>query len=474
MRICVPSRLCRAVCGLALTVSAGACAPKTIPPLPVVTAPKFPEFLEPTVPRGLAFYPVAITSQQRGWQFLQAGDFRNAEREFKLALAVTPPFYPAETSLGYLELARKEASDALPHFERALAADGRDVSALVGGGLAFLALNRESDALFAFESATAVDPSLVDIKRRVEVLRFRGLGQDLAAARRAAADGKLEEAARAYASAIASSPESPFLYRELAVVERRQGNADAAMADFRKAAALDPTDSSSIVEVGDLLAESGDLEGAEKAYTDALLLEPSDAVDAKLDGVRARIELARLPAEYRAIDATPQVTRGDLAALIGVRLAPLVQAARRRDAVVVTDAQNHWAATWIMAVVRAGIMDPYDNHTFQPRAFVRRTDLAQAMSRLLSRVAASNPAEGRAWDAAKLKFSDLSTGHLAYPAASMAVAAGVMKTAADNAFQPSQIVNGAEAVAAIVRVEQLARVAPAVAPGQPPAAQNSK
>ena len=178
----------------------------------------------------------------------------------------------------------------------------------------------------------------------------------------------------------------------------------------------------------------------------------------------ARIELARLPAEYRAIETAAQITRGDLAALIGVRLAPLVQAARRRDAIVITDTRNHWASTWIMAVARAGIVDPYDNHTFQPRSVVRRTDLALAMSRLLSRVAASNPAQGRAWESARIRFSDLSPGHLAYPAASMAVAAGVMKTGADNAFFPTQIVSGAEAVAAIVRVDQLASVP---APGRP-------
>ena len=149
-----------------------------------------------------------------------------------------------------------------------------------------------------------------------------------------------------------------------------------------------------------------------------------------------------------------------------MRLAPLVQAARRPDAIVVTDLRNHWAATWIMAVARAGVMDPYDNHTFQPRSVVRRTDLALAMSRLLTRVAASNPAQGRAWESARLRFSDLAAGHLAYPAASMAVAAGVMKTGADNAFQPSQIVTGAEAVAAIVRVDQLA--------GAPPPADQSQ
>ena len=466
-------QLLRLGSALATAIVLGACAKTTSTPLPSVSTPKFPEFLQPSIPRSLANSPAAVTSQGRGWQFLQAGDLRNAEREFKVALILAPEFYPAQTGLGYVELARKEPEDALPHFERALAADGRDVSALVGGGLAFLALNRETDALFAFESATAVDPSLVDIKRRVEVLRFRGLGQDLAAARQAAREGKLDEAARAYASAIASSPDSPFLYRELAVVERRQGNTDAALSDFRKALALDPTDVASIVGVGDLLADSGDLDGAEKAYTDALLLELNEAVDAKLDAVRARVELSRLPAEYRAIDTAAQITRVDLAALIGVRLAPLVQAARRSEAVVVTDARNHWAATWIMAVVRAGVIDPYDNHTFQPNGIVRRSDLALAMSRLLSRASAGRPAQARAWESARLKFSDLQPGHLAYPAASIVVAAGVMKTGADNAFQPQQIVNGPEAVAAVVRVEAIAASLPAPA-SQPAGDQNPR
>ena len=74
-------------------------------------------------------------------------------------------------------------------------------------------------------------------------------------------------------------------------------------------------------------------------------------------------------------------------------------------------------------------MEPFANHAFQPRAVVRRIDLAQAVGRLLARVAAANPARAQAWESARLKFADLAAGHLAYPAASVAVAAGVMKTA---------------------------------------------
>jgi tetratricopeptide (TPR) repeat protein len=450
---------------LALSLAASACAPTTAAvPLPNVSATAFPEFVQPTIPASFSRFPAAVASVNRGWIFLKSGDLRTAGHEFDLAIKSATDFFPGETALGYLELARKDPKAALEHFERALVMDGRYVPALVGGGQAFLALGREADALFAFQSALAVDQSLADVRRRVEVLQFRGVEQDLAAARQAAKAGKFDDAARAYASAIASSPDSAFLYRELAGVEKQRGGTEPALANLRKALAIDPSDTASIVEIGDLLAGRDDLEGAAKSYNEALLLESSDEVEAKLDGVRARVELARLPPEYRALDAAPQLTRGDLAALIGVRLPAIVQAARRRDAVVVTDVRTHWASTWIIAVARAGIMEPFDNHTFQPRGVVRRTDLALAMGRLLARIAVEEPVRARTWQAARLKFADLAPTHLAYPAVSMTVAAGVMATIGDNTFQPAKMVSGAEAVEAVTRIATLAG-APAPAGG---------
>ena len=109
-----------------------------------------------------------------------------------------------------------------------------------------------------------------------------------------------------------------------------------------------------------------------------------------------------------------------------------------------------------MSVARAGVMEPFANHAFQPRTVVRRTDLAQATARLLSRLTGPNAARAKGWESARLKFADLSPNHLAYPAASMAVASGVMKTTGDNAFQPSRAVTGAEAIEAIARIEALA------------------
>jgi len=446
-----------ALLGAAITIGTGACAKKPVIAVPVATTPKFPEFIRPAVPPAFASTPAAA-SEDRGWAFLQSGDLNNAEREFSSALKTAPAFYPAEASLGYLELARKDARAALPRFDRALQADARDVAALVGRGQALLALDRQDEAVSAFEAAVAADPSLTEIARRVEVMRFRGAEQIVARAREAARAGRADEAIQLYSSAIGNSPDSPFLYRELGAVERQKGQLDEALGHFRRAVALDPSDARSLTQIGEILDSRDDVQAAEEAYTRALAIEPGPDLEKRLEALRGRAALARLPAEYHAIDRAPQITRGDLAALIGVRLAPLLEGGRRADAALMTDVRNHWAATWILAVARAGVMEPFANHAFQPRSLVRRIDLAQAAARLLARVAARNPSQANVWDSARLKFTDLSASHLAYPAASAAVASGVLTVAADNAFQPSRPVTGAEATEAIGRLQALARL----------------
>jgi len=442
---------------LAALITVGACAPKIVP-APVVTTPRFPQFIAPVVPDALAASPSAL-SQSRGWAFLQSGDLKNAEHEFGNALKTAPAFYPAETSLGYVELARKDPKAALPHFDRALelAPQRVDVSALVGRGESLLAVNRESEAVAAFSAALAADPSLPDLASRIEVLKFRTVQQGIARARDAARTGRLDEAIQAYTAAIASSPDSAFLYRELAAVERQKNEPDAALEHLRKSIALEPGDARSLAQVGEILLSRGETDAAEKAFADSLAIEPNAAVEKRLDELRANAALARLPAEYRAIDQAPQVTRADLAALIGIRLAPLLQDGRGAgDAALITDVRGNWAATWIVQVARAGVMDPYANHAFQPRTLVRRADLAQAVARLLSRVAAQNPARRAAWESARLSFSDLAPSHLAYPAASAAVASGVMAMGENSSFQPSKPVTGTDALAAIAKIQALA------------------
>jgi predicted negative regulator of RcsB-dependent stress response len=437
---------------LVVLLVAGACAPKTVPPTAI--GPRFPGFIFPPVPQALDNSDAAA-AHRIGWDALQAGDLRQAERRFGSALRDSPDFFPSEAALGYVALARKDNRAAIDHFSRALSREPAYVPALVGRGEALLASGRPEEAIASFEAAVAADPSLEGYRDRVAALRFKLVEQTIASARGEAAEGRLDAARDRYRQAIDASPESAFLYRELALVEQRAGRFDSALEAARRAADLDKADPRPLVTIGEVHEARGDFEAAARAYEQAAAIEPGPEIAARIEGVRDRAALAVLPASYRAIETAGAVTRGDVAALIGVRLDQLVAKAGRSSAVVMTDTRRHWAASWILAVARAGIMPVYPNHTFQPDATVTRGDLADALARALEVIAIRDPKAGRGWREAKPAFADLSPGHPSYAAAALAVSAGALAPLEGNTFQVSRPVTGAEAVAAVERVRAL-------------------
>jgi Tfp pilus assembly protein PilF len=448
---------------LFLAVTLASCATR-LPAPPPTTAPlKYPEFMFPAVPAAFIAAPGA-DGVGFGWRFLQADDLRNAERHFTTALKQLPMLYPAQTGLAYVALARREHDRAVTAFDIALKSEPRYVPALIGKGQALLALRRDNDARLVFEAALAADGSktipeeiAADLRRRIEVLQFRGLQDIIERARTTAAAGQLEESQLAYRRAIDASPDSAFLHRELGLVERKRGANAVALEHFRRATVLDPDDAASLVQIGELLEQQQDFAGAEAAYRKAAAIAPGEDLSRRIAALGERTREARLPAEFRAIGTANEITRADLAALIGIRLDSLLRAAPARD-VVVTDVRGHWAEPWITQAARAGVVEAFPNHTFQPRTRVRRGDLATAVSRLVSLMAESSPAL-RAHLTARPAIADMAPGHLNYPAASVAVSAGILPLLEGNRFQVGRAVSGAEAVAAIDRLQALAGLA---------------
>jgi len=114
------------------------------------------------------------------------------------------------------------------------------------------------------------------------------------------------------------------------------------------------------------------------------------------------------------------------------------------SAAIITDAREHWAYEWMIAMARSGLMQTDVNYRFQPDRAVTRSQLAQVMVRML-RLAGVQPAS----PVVPWRFSDLAPEHLGYPAASEVVAAGLLTLVDSTAFRPERTVAGSEAVAAL-------------------------
>ena len=288
------------------------------------------------------------------------------------------------------------------------------------------------------------------------MLKFRGVQQNIENARKAAEAGKLDEARRGYLAAIAASPESAFLYRELAAIEHKSGDHAPALVHAKQAADLDPADARALMLIAEILEGNREWAKAADAYAAANAVEPSEGASTRAELMREKAAFEAMPEEYRAIETSPTVTRGQLAALLGTRLGDLLRRAPGRP-VVVTDVRGNWALPWIQAVTRAGVIEPFPNHTFQPNTLVRRGDLAQAVSRVLGLIGAANPRLAARWREPRPTFADVGPTHLLYPPAARAVSAGIMAPLEGDTFQLTRAVTGSEARDAVTKLEALTK-----------------
>ena len=173
--------------------------------------------------------------------------------------------------------------------------------------------------------------------------------------------------------------------------------------------------------------------------------------------MREKAAFEAMPAEYRAIETSPTVTRAQLAALLGVRLerccararaatppsSPTSAATGRRPGSSRSPAPASWSPSRITPS--------------SPGAIVRRGDLAQAVSRVLGadrrREAAARRALARC---AAATFSDVAAGAPELPGRALGRRAGVMsRRSTTDCFQLSRPVTGAEAVDAVSKLQEL-------------------
>ncbi len=438
--------------GLALVLLAVGCAAR----VPVVTRPAYPDYLFPTVPAAWVGSEDAQRHEE-AWTFLQAGELAGAERRYLALLASSPAFYPAETGLGWLSLARGDARQAAERFDRAVTAAATYVPAWIGRGESMLVLDDTAEALRSFEEALLVDASLARVERVVGELRFKLVSQQLTQARDRAAAGRFDEARGLYERVIAASPDSAFLRVELGRVELGRGDPDRARALAQEAMALDPSDPAAFILDGELYLAAGDLAAAAASFGHAYRLDPNEGTARRLDRIRDRQQPAALPPAILAIGSQPEVTRGELAALIGARFGDILRSAAPGRTVIITDTRDHWGQASILDVTRAGVMQVDAGYRFEPARTVRRGELAGVVDALLDLFAAVDPGAAASWDGPLQDFSDMRPGHLSYASAARAVAAGVLEVLDGGTFQPTRPVAGGEALRAVDRLAALAR-----------------
>jgi tetratricopeptide (TPR) repeat protein len=429
---------------LAVTVLVGAmvgpsCAPRVAPPIP--------EGEDYVYPTPVAAQPVSAKLRQdleKAWKKVLSGDAQGGVRAYRKILSREPDWASAQTGLAYAYLRAGQVQAASAQFALVLDQHPDYLPALMGAASAAVSRDEVEQALGLYRRALAVAPDDHLVRKRTASLKLRVTERHMAAAQAAQGKGDLDTAIGEYRAALGVAPEVAGMRLALADLLVTRGNPAGAVQVLRE----DPTGDREIdLRLGELLLDQGEYEEARSLYREMLAADPGDA-DARtgLRTAQENLDLQSQPEEYRRIPSAAQATRADVAALLAVKVTALARLPMSEPRVAV-DISGSWAAEEVATIVGLGIMDVYPNHTFQPRATVRRGELARILARVLTRLGWRGPAGPSP--------SDMQPSHLDYDAVRQVTGAGLMSLGMGGEFQPWRPVTGREAAEA---VESLARL----------------
>ncbi len=402
------------------------------------------------------------------WAQIQAGRLGFAEQQ--LAGLRTPEGGDAAVLAtdGFLKLRSGRREDAGRLFARALEADADLADAALGAALIALEGGDAENRFLHLSRLARLEPNTPMASERLPSLRMEVADLRLARARDLRRgdppDPAVTDAYRALLEVIPASSSSD-VFLEAAEAAAAVGAREAAREWFDQAAGV-PGASPSValgarLSAAEMLAEAGDafssLERLEAILADPALATLDDLAD-RADRLAMRLSVARNNEELGRVREEERVTREQLAAVLIAELGEPPSEASGREAVdpeqfIAVDLESSWAADLVRRAVRSGYLSLFPDHTFKPRDFVSRTDLAETLVAALAVLDAAT--YGRVLrEGGTMGFSDLPVGHRSREAGVIVVQLGLLQ-APEGEFRPRDFASGAEAVRAVQALREV-------------------
>ena len=228
--------------------------------------------------------------------YVQTTHWKNSISVWTQTLACWPQCYIAHCNLGIALAGQGQVSDAVQHFNQALAINPDDAKSINNLGKVLTTEGKLDEAFQDFHHALQLEPddartlnnlgaalaargkpdeAIADVKRALQLKpdyadAYYNLGNILAS--RKDFDGAVED----YKQALQINPDFPEANCNLGLALARQGNLDEAAQYYERAIQFKPHYKDALNNLGGLLAAQGKLDEAAQYYKQVLQLAPDD------------------------------------------------------------------------------------------------------------------------------------------------------------------------------------------------------
>jgi Flp pilus assembly protein TadD len=213
--------------------------------------------------RGLEIAPENVELRNAlGWTLFQDGRTVEAVAEYKRGLTAKPDHAKSHNNLALALVELGELEEAASHFKASLAIEPK-AEIYSDLGFTMAQLGQSQEALVDYRKALELDPNCASAHFNLAVTFVRA--------------GDFAEAEAHYRQALPGRPTAETL-NGLGYVLARQGQAEEAIAEFRKAIDVDPKFTPAYNNLAEALVQQGRLEEAAEFYRRSLAEKPNAAV----------------------------------------------------------------------------------------------------------------------------------------------------------------------------------------------------
>jgi hypothetical protein len=185
-------------------------------------------------------------------------------------------------------------------------------------------------------------------------------------------------------------------------------------------------------------------------YKKALEVQPGELQASELLR-QAQADKVRtlLPQDYAAIATSPQVTRGDVAAMLMVELMLESRLPAPTRISIISDITTHWAKSYIIKVVQYGIMTLPPDRDFRPNEPIQKGEFAAVLDALFQKL--NHPL----LDGSSVQFTDVSADNDYSNAVLRVCGAGLMSASTGSNFGILDPLSGAEATQIFEKIKTM-------------------
>jgi tetratricopeptide (TPR) repeat protein len=203
---------------------------------------------------------IAITETNLASALQAEGRASDAVDHYQRAIAIQPDYAPAYNNLGVAEHAAGQLDKAFTAFQRAVDMKPEYPDAHYNLANVLLEKNQPQEAAEHFRIALQTIPDSAGVSNNLGIAL--------------AAEGKGTDAVAAFRSAVANDPSSATAHRNLADALAAAGQMTEAFVEFQRATQLDPNDAGAHYNYGSTLLDAGRFDDAIGEFRAALRITP--------------------------------------------------------------------------------------------------------------------------------------------------------------------------------------------------------